>query len=115
MNIKQLREVAQAATPGPWDYVANGAGLPRNRVGVTMKDSIGGGYSSHCIALVYAIRDIDDSELNAAHIATFNPALIAKLLDVVEAAQKAMIVFGKENSELHACKNLASALKALEG
>ena len=52
MNIKQLREVAQAATPGPWDYVANGAGLPRNRVGVTMKDSIGDGYSSRCVDLL---------------------------------------------------------------
>lgn len=90
MNIKQLREVAQAATPGPWDYVANGAGLPRNRVGVTMKDSIGGGYSSHCIALVYAIRDIDDSELNAAHIATFNPARILLMCEALEAA-KALI------------------------
>ena len=35
---------------------------------------------------VCAIDDFDDIEPNAAHIAAFNPELILRLLDVVEAA-----------------------------
>jgi len=113
MNIKQLREVAQAATPGPWDYVANGAGLPRNRVGVTMKDSIGDGYSSRCVALVCAIDDFDDIEPNAAHIAAFNPELILRLLDVVEAAQG--INNGDVSKYDEYWRDLEAAIKALGG
>ena len=102
MNTNKLREVAAAATPGPWRKESDGWAELRNvRHMVQAKDRL----------VAYGQMTAND----CAHIATFNPALIAKLLDVVEAAQKAMIVFGKENSELHACKNLASALKALEG
>lgn len=129
LNTKQLRKVAQAATPGPWQVILDehpyylGGTHKERRIATTwiqgqLKDfmpivngSIGLGETKDGPVRHMVWIEAKD----AAHIATFNPALIAKLLDVVEAAQKAMIVFGKENSELHACKNLASALKALEG
>ena len=69
--------------------------------------------SSRCVALVCAIDDFDDIEPNAAHIAAFNPELILRLLDVVEAAQG--INNGDVSKYDEYWRDLEAAIKALGG
>lgn len=67
MNIKELRKIAEAATPGPWQagnkYFGTDKGSQSEMLGEACQN-------------------------NAAYIATFNPAFVSKLLDVVEAADR---------------------------
>ena len=84
LDLKALREIAERATPGPW--VADAPDYPyRLLVAVrapghlpVVKDAV----ALHLLSQ------------NAEFIATFNPSLVLKLLDVVEAADAA-------NSWLH--------------
>lgn len=90
MDLDELERVARAATPGPWEFNMAGTGgrdgkLIYNEVYV---------YAPDCgVDDIAVASDIADpltgqlSEANAAHIATFDPPTVLKLLAVVEAAK----------------------------
>jgi len=77
-RINELREVAKAATPGPWDARCrefSNTELPRNiwtEYGYIAK-------TENC-----------DQVQNATHIATFNPTQVLELLDHIEVYQKVL-------------------------
>lgn len=99
MNTNKLREVAAAATPGPWRKESDGWAELRNvRHMVQAKDRL----------VAYGQMTAND----CAHIATFNPALVMKLLDVVEAAKG--INNGDVSKYDEYWRDLEAALKALE-
>lgn len=104
MNTNQLREVAAAATPGPW------------RSTHTSFEKYGGAIESDGRWPYNVIAHTLESEhSNAAHIATFNPALVMKLLDVVEAAKAIDKYLPIDKIQtLLAIGDLHAAIKALE-
>lgn len=129
MNIKQLREVAQAATPGPWQVITDehpyhlGGTHKERRIATTWIQ----GQLKDFMPIVNGSMGLGETKdgpvrhmvwieaKDAAHIATFNPAMISKMLDVAEALKLVMaypeirIYLGSQIS------NIADdALKALE-
>ena len=102
MNTNKLREVAAAATPGPWRKESDGWAELRNvRHMVQAKDRL----------VAYGQMTAND----CAHIATFNPALVMKLLDVVEAAKAIDKYLPIDKIQtLLAIGDLHAAIKALE-
>ena len=82
IDTKELRRLAQAATPGPWinhGRQPNVAGLPHSAVA-----------AKTLLARVYseAYGDVEQETANASFIAAANPAAISELLDRLEAAEK---------------------------
>ena len=82
IDTKELRQLAQAATPGPWRNYGrqpNVAGLPHSAVA-----------AKTLLARVYseAYGDVAQETANAAFIAAANPAAISELLDRLEEAEK---------------------------
>lgn len=86
IDINELRQSAQAATPGPW-YIGSGTYEGRNIYSVeAVTDDEGFTYNP-----VVATAEDDDVvcwEANARLIAAANPAVISELLDRLEAAEK---------------------------
>jgi len=76
MTLTKLREIAMAATPGPWDHVHVFEG----------EEAICHGGNSSALAVAGIRRD-------AEHIAAFSPDRVLKLLDCAEALE------GAENPE----------------
>ena len=81
IDTKELRRLAQAATPGPWinhGRQLNVAGLPHSAVA-----------AKTLLARVYseAYGDVEQETANASFIAAANPAAITELLDRLEAAE----------------------------
>lgn len=84
IDTKELRRLAQAATPGPWinhGRQPNVAGLPHSAVA-----------AKTLLARVYseAYGDVEQETANASFIAAANPAAVSELLDRLEAAEKAV-------------------------
>ena len=82
LDLTQLREVAEEATPGPWEAKPYLYGVQDGRIRVTSPS--------------------DDNEYNlvetvlpenAAHIATFDPPTVLALIDRVEKAEQGERVF----------------------
>ena len=90
MNLKDLRKIAESATPGPWTggdrYFGTDKGDESELLGKAEPNDI-------------------------KYIATFNPALVSKLLDVVEAAQRYRF---KHSHSREYFDDMLKALKALE-
>jgi hypothetical protein len=86
IDINELRQSAQAATPGPW-YIGSGTYEGRNIYSAeAVTDDEGFTYNP-----VVATAEDDDVvcwEANARLIAAANPAVISELLDRLEAAEK---------------------------
>jgi hypothetical protein len=84
MTPDELLDIARAATPGEWEWNADGY-LPierdtaRHRV-QSMKDP----YFTVAVTLCDAEPDLP-AEANARHIATFSPARVIALLEFVQA------------------------------
>ena len=86
IDTKELRRLAQAATPGPWWVNQDGLnhGFERGVLEINANDW-------HALAGAWAINGAKPSEegaANAAFIAAANPAVINELLDRLEAAEK---------------------------
>lgn len=132
MNIKQLREVAQAATPGPWQVITDehpyhlGGTHKERRIATTWIQ----GQLKDFMPIVNGSMGLGETKdgpvrhmvwieaKDAAHIATFNPAMISKLLDVVEASDGLLfqlITSSSLASSVKQMEQLAAAIKALEG
>jgi hypothetical protein len=114
IDTKELRRLAQAATPGPWinhGRQPNVAGLPHSAVA-----------AKTLLARVYseAYGDVEQETANASFIAAANPAAISELLDRLEAAEKERDalrakVETAENDADHQKALAASALRVAEG
>ena len=90
MNLKKLREIAEAATPGPW---------------ITCEHICGGMMVIHENDKDLAPEVSEDED--ATYIATFNPTTVLKLLALAEAAKE-------EYENRVVGPKLREALKALE-
>ena len=77
IDTKELRRLAQAATPGPWVSQGRYIGTPRHMSYVGEVRDQCGNWS-----------DTEKSRADAAFISAANPAAISELLDRLEAAEK---------------------------
>lgn len=77
IDINELRQLVQAATPGPWVSHGRYIGTPRHMSYVGEVRDQCGNWS-----------DTEKSRADAAFIAAANPAAISELLDRLEAAEK---------------------------
>ena len=98
IDTKELRRLAQAATPGPWWVNQDGLnhGFERGVLEINANDW-------HALAGAWAINDEMPSEegaANAAFIAAANPAAINELLDRLEAAESVLKDFGTTAQEV---------------
>ena len=101
IDINKLRQLAQAATPGPWVAKnVSGAGLEIHMSHPVYPDKewpAFGTDSAFCkkglvsyetwTQFPHEVRDVQQSK-NAEYIAAANPATISELLDRLEAAEK---------------------------
>lgn len=104
MKLHELRRIAESATPKKWQYrTAYGVAFIENQDGHDIAS-----------AVEYLIPD------NATFMTTFDPIMAKKLLDVVEACQKAYDSSGYDSEnyhhtiEHHDFNGIHEALKALE-
>ncbi len=74
-QINELRQLAQAATPGPWAYTTDSNDFPVNGY-VTVRDCI----YSVCILPYEGIRTDDRVTDNGLFIAAANPAAVLELI-----------------------------------
>ena len=109
IDTKELRRLAQAATPGPWinhGRQPNVAGLPHSAVA-----------AKTLLARVYseAYGDVEQETANASFIAAANPAAISELLDRLEATEEDRSNFLVEMGKLCAqCDALRAKIAAME-
>ena len=110
IDINELRQLVQAATPGPWVNYGrqpSAAGLPHSAVA-----------AKTLLARVYseAYGDVEQETANAEFIAAANPAAVSELLDRLEAAEKDIAlkerVIDSLGSELNAVAKERDALRA---
>ena len=74
-QINELRQLAQAATPGPWAYTTDSNDFPVNGY-VTVRDCI----YSVCLLPYEGIRTDDRVTDNGLFIAAANPAAVLELI-----------------------------------
>ena len=84
-NLKELIRICEAATPGPWFVCYSGSS------DWAITDLEGDNGDSHSIANVYKRGHVGNPP-NSEFIATFNPGLVRKLLDVVIKARQMQAV-----------------------
>ena len=75
MNIEELKRLAEAATPGPWEYQKDSKDFPVNGY-VTVRDCI----FSVCVLPYEGIRADDRVTDNGRFIAAANPTAILELI-----------------------------------
>ena len=75
MNIEELKRLAEAATPGPWEYQKDSKDFPVNGY-VTVRDCI----FSVCVLPYEGIRTDDRVTDNGLFIAAANPTAILELI-----------------------------------
>ena len=93
MNTEELKRLAEAATPGPWEYQKDSKDFPVNGY-VTVRDCI----FSVCVLPYEGIRTDDRVTDNGLFIAAANPAAILSLLAYVDRLE------AQRDRLLNACK-----------
>ena len=97
--MKELRQLAEAATPGPWNVDKD---FPKKVMA-----------NDYCIALLhdYAEDNRDDTgAVNAAYIAAANPTAILALLDDLDQTNEMNTQLREQNTSLDkACAELEAA------
>ena len=105
ININELRQLARAATPGPWVSHGRYIGTPRHMSYIGEVRDQCGNWS-----------DTEKSRADAAFIAAANPATLSELLDRLEWVEKDVAlkeqVIDALGSELNAVANERDALRA---
>lgn len=85
-DLAQLRQIAEAATPGKWHYI------PKTFHGddteLTAGVTAGDGTAVVCISAL--AEEGIENPIDALHIATFDPPTVLRLLAVAEAAATAL-------------------------
>lgn len=79
MNIKKYREIAEAATPGPW-YLSDDQNSVHQHI-------YQGEFEEVCNV---DSSDLDAYQKNSAFIATFSPETVLRLLDTIEKYEAAL-------------------------
>ena len=80
LDLTKLREIAEAATPGPWEAGITTFGDPSD--GPThscVREAGSGGFDR-----VAASEGCDEADLNMAHIAAFDPPTVIALIGELE-------------------------------
>lgn len=80
LDLTKLREIANAATPGPWESGMTTFGDPRDgatHACVRVEDA-------HWTDHLAVIEGSTEGDLDMAHIAAFDPPTVLELLDEVE-------------------------------
>ena len=77
----RLRQVAGQATPGPWEPRQYGVYGDMHGVNAT---------GHHGIATTGTDDGTTGAKADAVHIATFDPVLVERMLDVIDAAEYAL-------------------------
>lgn len=74
MNLEELRQIAEAATPGPWEVRTDDA------------DMLHVVHDSEYVSYVCTVggKEAPNAEADAEFIATFNPQRVLELLDQIE-------------------------------
>lgn len=79
-NLDNLRKVAEAATPGPWETLGGQGPFGTHAVCHRMEQGT---------LVEIAYRDAHFDKANAVHIATFDPPTVLALLTRLEQAEQA--------------------------
>ncbi len=108
-KIEQLREICGKATPGPWS-------LPDKTVQESPQDWLYCDYlwTAHGGILSEYKHKTGAPKPDWEYIATFNPALVSKLLDVVEAGDELFVVLAHTKGHWETVQQYRKARKALE-
>lgn len=80
-DLNELRAIAEAATPGPWETLGGQGPVGTHAVCHRMEQGT---------LVEIAYRDAHFDKANATHIAAFDPPTVLTLLDRVEAAEQAV-------------------------
>lgn len=83
-DLAQLRQIAEAATPGPWHYIPKTFHGDDTELtaGVAAED----GTAVVCISAL--AEEGIENPIDALHIATFDPPTVLRLLKVANAAER---------------------------
>lgn len=84
-DLEELRSIALAATPGPWNWVGD---LSMNEASLESPSEEGYVLSAYGL---HTEGFVDVGESDAAFIAAANPATVLALLDRLEAAERELI------------------------
>jgi len=79
-DLTELREIAEAATPGPWEVGITTFGDPNDGPTHSCVREAGSEWFDH----VAASEGCDEADLNMAHIAAFDPPTVIALIDELE-------------------------------
>lgn len=109
MDIKKLRKIAMAATPGPWmqeRYEKDGSNdlMPHIH-----------GVEEEIAATTYRRRSHTQHIVDATFIATFNPETVLRLLDTIERYESALNFYADAAEIRVLDDNGGVARKALRG
>ena len=82
-DLTKLREIANAATPGPWERGMTTFGDPREGATHACVRVEGAHWTDHLV-----VSDgCDEADRDMAHIAAFDPPTVLALIDRLEAAE----------------------------
>jgi len=116
MKLTKLREIAMAATPGPWkyDYGNREVEAEKGRRGICAFHGLTEFLDDMTERKILSFEQDD----NAKHIATFSPAMVLKLLDVVDCALELQEIlspgFDREHIDCFTIQPMNRALAALK-
>lgn len=81
--LEKLKLVADATTPGPWDYIKTGKQV------IIRSDAGFESRRDYVAQINWGGHEADDWHVGSAkHIATFNPELVKAMIDALQAADK---------------------------
>jgi hypothetical protein len=109
INLKELRQKAEAATPGPWDYYLE-QGYEGNGVIITYSEDESGMRSIKGSVFKRLVAD----EKDKMFLAAANPATVLTLIDALEKTVKMMVFYGERTNGLfarEALKELSEMIK----
>jgi len=84
LDLTKLREIAEAATKGPWEVGVTTFGDPNDGPTHSCVREAGSEWFDH----VAASEGCDEADLNMAHIAAFDPPTVLLLIDEIERLQR---------------------------
>ena len=110
MNTEELKRLAEAATPGPWEYKKDSNDFPVNGY-VTVRDCI----FSVCVLPYEGIRTDDRVTDNGRFIAAANPAAILELIRQRDELLAALKRIGELSYDSQAMRVAWEAIDKAEG
>lgn len=114
MNLEELRQIADNATPGPWE-------MESDEIGTELNDYTGYGIKNVAPVMFYSDSDMAHlaldtlDEEDAEFIAAFNPAMVLELLDRLAAVEELAEVYDRCPDALDAQEAASDILKAVLG